>query len=156
MVTISPWKLEKALKVRTIRQDIETGMTKKAACEKHGMPYPTYRRWEKRFEARGDSGLIDTRQGNPTPRKTTEAVKQYIRRRRKEDPALSGADLARELEQEGIAFLSRQQVCTILRTEGLNNPVGRVWGKKIGPYGKRACWRRGYRSSTTTTGPDEG
>lgn len=136
---IPEWKLQKMIEIYDIIKDIEKGMKKKGACEKHNMPYRTFHRWEKRFQTQGKNGLLDKRAGSK-PWKVTRTVRSYLVEKRKDDPSISAQEIVNKLESEGIVRISVKHANRILREENIHKNRGRVTGKKIGIYKKRTKW----------------
>jgi len=75
------------------------------------------------------NGLVDRREG--VAHKITEDIIEYIREIKKKDKLKSGADLSRMIKRKFHKKISIYHVQRILKEIGLNDRVGRKFGKAV-------------------------
>ena len=94
------------------RRVLEQGWTKKAAAEAFGVSEPTVAKWVRRFQERGEAGLLDRssapkRVANRTPDDRIEAILTLRRAR------FTGPEIAE------LLGMAESTVCLILKRSGL-------------------------------------
>ena len=95
------------VKYEMLRAHIVDGWTVTAAAEGHGYSRASFYVVAAAFEAGGMAGLLDERPGRRGPLKLTGEVAAFVHGA---DPALSGAEVAREVQQRFGVVLHRRTV----------------------------------------------
>ncbi|MFN2506946.1 MAG: helix-turn-helix domain-containing protein [Acidimicrobiales bacterium] len=95
------------VKYEMLRAHVVDGWTVTAAAEGHGYSRASFYVVAAAFDAAGMAGLFDERPGRRGPLKLTEEVAAFVGGA---DPALSGAEVARQVEQRFGVSLHRRTV----------------------------------------------
>jgi len=84
------------------------------ACRAFGVSRQTFYTLRRAFVARGIAGLTEGRRGRKGPLKASIEVVEFLRHAKAHDPTLSGAELARQVEQRFSIHLHRRTVERLL------------------------------------------
>lgn len=95
------------VKYEMLRSQVVDGWTVTAAAEGHGYSRASFYVVAAAFEAGGMAGLLDERPGRRGPLKLTGDLAAFVR---DADPAHSGAEVAREVQQRFGVVLHRRTV----------------------------------------------
>lgn len=77
-------------------------------CREFGLSRVGYYKIERAFSKEGVAGLMEKKRGKKGPGKLTEKLCEYIRELRKQTPGISGAKVAKRIEEEfGIKLHKR-------------------------------------------------
>jgi len=103
---------EDRLQVRyeLLRAPAHGEMTVTEACRAFSVSRQTFYVLRRAFEAAGMSGLVEAKRGRKGPLKASVEVVAFVRRAKTEDPSLSGAELARRVEDSFGIRLHRRTV----------------------------------------------
>ena len=136
-----PAAVERAMKVRdVIVRAIGGELTWIQAAEIIGCTPRTIRRLRRRYEARGYDGLLDHRQGQPSPRKVPIAeVQRIVALYRQRYAGFNGRHFHQIAQREHGVRLSYSFVKTLLQASGLL-PKHRVRGRHRRRREPRPCF----------------
>ncbi|MGH9008250.1 MAG: helix-turn-helix domain-containing protein [Acidimicrobiia bacterium] len=95
------------VKYEMLRSHVVDGCSVSAAAATHGYSRAAFYLIAAAFEERGMAGLVDERPGRRGPVKLSEEIVAFVR---EADPALSGAALARRVEERFGVSLHRRTV----------------------------------------------
>jgi transposase len=103
---------EDRLQVRyeMLRAPAQGELTVSEACRVFGVSRQTFYTLRRAFEAGGIAGLAEQKRGRKGPLKASVEVVEFVRRSRAEDPSVSGAALARQIEANFGISLHRRTV----------------------------------------------
>jgi transposase len=123
LVTAEPFRThpeffdaEDKLQVRyeLLRAPAQGEMTVAEACRAFGVSRQTFYTLRRAFEARGLAGLTEAKRGRKGPLKASVEVVEFVRAAKADDPAASGAELARRVENRFGIKLHRRTVERLL------------------------------------------
>ncbi len=89
-------------------------MTVAAACRAFGVSRQTFYTLERSFRARGVAGLVDAKRGRKGPLKASLELVAFVQAAKREQPTLSGADLAVMVRERFGVQLHRRTVERLL------------------------------------------
>lgn len=107
---------EDRLQVRyeMLRAPSKGEMTVIQACRDFGVSRQTFYQVRRAFEAEGVAGLAEHKRGRKGPLKASTEVVEWLRSAKAEDPARSGADLAKMVAERFGVQLHRRTVERLL------------------------------------------